>query len=90
VQEALTNILKHAQARQAEVDLRIGPSDVRIQIVDDGKGFDLSTVAARRDGGLGVMGMRERAELLGGRLQVTSGPRGTRVEALIPVGAMDA
>ena len=90
VQEALTNILKHAQARRAEVDLRMGPSDVRIRIDDDGKGFDLSTVTARRDGGLGVMGMRERAELLGGHLQVASGPRGTRVEAVIPAGAMDA
>jgi signal transduction histidine kinase len=39
---------------------------------------------------MGVMGMRERAELLGGRLEVTSGPQGTRVEAVIPVGAMDA
>ncbi|HEY6102207.1 MAG TPA: GAF domain-containing sensor histidine kinase [bacterium] len=90
VQEALTNILKHAQARRAEVDLRIGPSGVRIRIDDDGKGFDLSTITARRDGGLGVMGMRERAELLGGRLQVISDPRGTRVEAVIPVGGMDA
>jgi signal transduction histidine kinase len=90
VQEALTNILKHAQAHRAEIELDLGPSDVRIRIADDGRGFDLSTVAARRDGGMGVMGMRERAELLGGRLQVTSGPQGTRVEAVIPVGAMDA
>jgi len=90
VQEALTNILKHAQARRAEVDLRMGPSEVRVRIADDGRGFDLSAVSTRRDGGMGVMGMRERAELLGGRLEVTSGPQGTRVEAVIPVGAMDA
>lgn len=90
VQEALTNILKHAQARRAEVEIHLRPSDVRLRISDDGRGFDLSAVTARRDGGLGVIGMRERAELLGGRLQVTSGPQGTRVEAVIPVGGMDA
>ena len=90
VQEALTNILKHAQARRAEIELQMGPADVRVKITDDGRGFDLSAVTTRRDGGMGVMGMRERAELLGGRLQMTSGPEGTRVEAVIPVGAMDA
>jgi len=90
VQEALTNILKHAQARRAEIELQVGPAAVRVKIMDDGRGFDLSEVTTRRDGGMGVMGMRERAELLGGRLQMTSGPDGTRVEAVIPVGAMDA
>jgi len=90
VQEALTNILKHAQARRAEIAIHLGPSDVRVRITDDGRGFDLAAVTTRRDGGLGVIGMRERAELLGGRLQVTSGPQGTRVEAVIPTGAMDA
>ena len=90
VQEALTNVLKHAQARRAEIELQIGPSNVRVKIADDGRGFDLSAVTTRRDSGMGVMGMRERAELLGGRLQMTSGPQGTRVEAVIPVGAMDA
>ena len=90
VQEALTNILKHAQARRAAIELQMGPSDVRVTIADDGRGFDLSAVTTRRDGGMGVIGMRERAELLGGRLQMTSGPEGTRIEAVIPVGAMDA
>ena len=89
VQEALTNILKHAQARHAEIDIHLQPSDVSVRITDDGRGFDLSAVTTRRDGGLGVMGMRERAELLGGRFQVTSTPEGTRVEAVIPVGATD-
>jgi signal transduction histidine kinase len=89
VQEALTNILKHAQAQRADVTIHLRPSDVRVRISDDGRGFDLSAVTTRRDGGLGVMGMRERAELLGGRLEVSSGPQGTTVEAVIPVGAMD-
>lgn len=90
VQEALTNILKHAQAHRAEIELQMGPADVRVRIADDGRGFDISAVSTRRDGGMGLMGMRERAELLGGRLQMTSGPEGTRIEAVIPLGAMDA
>ncbi len=90
VQEALTNILKHAQARHAEITLQIGPAEVRVRVADDGRGFDLSEVVTRREGGMGLMGMRERAELLGGRLQMTSGPQGTQVDAVIPAGALDA
>lgn len=91
VQEALTNIVKHAQARHAAVDIAVTPQDVRMVITDDGRGFDLSAVATRREGGMGLLGMRERAELLGGSLRMASREGdGTRVEAVIPVGgAMD-
>jgi len=88
VQEALTNILKHAQARRAHVEIAITPAQVQVVITDDGRGFDLSGVATRREGGMGLLGMRERAELLGGTLRMASREgEGTRVEAVIPVGA---
>jgi signal transduction histidine kinase len=88
VQEALTNVVKHAQARSAAVEVAISPQDVRLTVEDDGRGVDLSRAAPRREGGMGLLGMRERAELLGGRLRLTAREGGgTRVEAVIPVGA---
>jgi len=87
VQEALTNILKHAQAHRAGVEIAVTPQAVELAITDDGRGFDLSRVATRREGGMGLMGMRERAELLGGTLHMVSrAGGGTRVEVMIPVG----
>lgn len=87
VQEALTNILKHARARHAAIEVAITPRYVSVVITDDGRGFDLSAVTTRREGGMGLLGMRERAELLGGTLRLKSGEGGgTRVEAMIPAG----
>lgn len=86
VQEALTNILKHAQAARAGIDIAVTPQAVRVAISDDGRGFNLSQVTTRREGGMGLLGMRERAELLGGTLRMSSREGGgTRVEAVIPV-----
>jgi two-component system sensor histidine kinase UhpB len=77
-QESLSNIAHHANARSVEVELSfIGRTLLRIS--DDGRGFN-----GRRNGGLGLSGMRERALLAGGRLAVWSSPgRGTRVELMI-------
>jgi len=87
VQEALTNILKHARARHAAIEVAITPQHVSLVITDDGRGFDLSAVTTRIEGGMGLLGMRERAELLGGTLRLKSGEGGgTRVEAMIPAG----
>jgi signal transduction histidine kinase len=84
VQEALTNTLRHARASSAEVLLRVDESEVRVRIRDDGRG-----AAPGRGGGHGLIGMRERATLLGGSLR--AGPRtdaaGFEVEALLPVRA---
>jgi PAS domain S-box-containing protein len=81
-QEALHNIVKHAGAREARVELvRLGP-DVRLRVTDDGHGFDPDAVP---DGHLGLAGMRARAERLGGTFGVTSGiGSGTLVEAIVP------
>jgi len=88
VQEALTNILKHAGATRATVEVANGNGRMELVISDDGRGFDPSAVTTHREGGMGLLGMRERAELLGGTLTIQSTPgAGTRLEAAIPVGA---
>jgi PAS domain S-box-containing protein len=88
VQEALTNIAKHADARQAQVELTRDDGYLCVDVVDDGKGFVPETEAEdpRRRGGIGLVSMRERAELLGGTLQIETSPgQGTRLTARIPL-----
>jgi two-component system NarL family sensor kinase len=76
-QEALANVRKHAEATRVEVALRGAPGAVSLSVQDDGVGFDLGAVGER---GHGLIGMRERARLAGGRLRITSRPgHGTRV-----------
>jgi two-component system, NarL family, sensor histidine kinase UhpB len=91
-QEALANVQKHAQARRVHVRLRFLPDAVRLDISDDGQGFDPG--ASRDDAertGLGLAGMRERASIVGGSVEVSSRPRGgTRVSARIPLQRDDA
>jgi two-component system nitrate/nitrite sensor histidine kinase NarX len=86
IQEALTNVRKHAGASTARVRIAGGASGtLTIVIEDDGRGFDPSRSAVQRDGGFGLHTMRERIELVGGSLRLDSEPgRGTRVIALIP------
>jgi signal transduction histidine kinase len=83
VQEALTNVLKHAEASRVTVRLTRGDKSVVLVVHDDGKGFD--PLAARQDG-LGLVGMRERVALLGGRFAVESSVgAGTMLRAEIPL-----
>ena len=71
IQEALTNVEKHAQATEAIVVLRCEPKgSISIGISDDGKGFSLN--AKQKGKGLGIKGMKERAALLGGKLEIKS------------------
>jgi signal transduction histidine kinase len=81
-QEAITNARKHARA--SHVHVRLGQADggYSLRIVDDGRGFDPSS--GTPEGHLGVLGMKERAELAQGWLRVSSGPGGTTVEAWLP------
>ncbi len=84
-QEGVTNILKHAGAQHVELELTYGTDSISLLLADDGAGFDSR---AHHDG-FGLLGMRERAERIGGRLLVTSMPaRGTRVETVIPRSAL--
>lgn len=90
VREALTNIEKHAQASTISISMFSYEGHVYISIADDGKGMSKdSPVAAGRSGyHQGIMGMRERAALLGGRVTFESVPgRGTRVDVDIPLPA---
>lgn len=87
-QEALTNISKHAQARQVELSLRFGPSSLELCIFDDGVGFDVKRACdrARGDDRLGLIGMQERLTAEGGFLSIDSSPgMGTRVVAQLPL-----
>ena len=90
-QEALTNVRKHARAHSVEVVLRRRGNTLTLLVRDDGQGFQRTPRLQRsQDGGTGqgLVGMRERARLLEGRLQVSSTPGGgTRVLARVPVGA---
>ena len=74
VQEALTNITRHALAKRVEISLRREGDDLLLSVRDDGRGFDLNTLHehAVAGGSLGVLGMQERATLLGGQLEIAS------------------
>ncbi len=82
VQEALTNIAKHASATNAELRIRGGEGRLDVLVADDGRGFDPTLEYS----GFGLTGMRERVELAGGELQIDSEPgAGTRVMASLPL-----
>jgi signal transduction histidine kinase len=86
VQEALTNVARHSQARNATIQLIRRKGSLRCSVRDDGSGFDVSTLGQRARGGLGLVGMRERLNAVGGKLQVRSQPgRGTELIADVPV-----
>ncbi len=88
-QEAVNNVARHAQARNARVQLRFANRKVVLDVEDDGQGFDVQEVVASTDEtrGLGLLGMKERAALFGGSVQVESRPGGgTQVHIEVPVG----
>ncbi len=83
VQEALTNVLKHAQARRVSVRVSVLDDTLVLGIDDDGRGFDPGTAPDER---FGLLGMRERVELLDGSFALDSQPgQGTRIEARLPL-----
>jgi len=87
-QEALSNVARHAEARTVHVSATFGASEFVLRVQDDGKGFSaperVSDLAAA--GHYGLMGMQERAELIGGRLSIQSAPgSGTTVELRVPL-----
>ena len=85
VQEALANVRKHAGATRVEVCLSATGGALRLQIADDGSGFETNAVPPRSRSGFGMLGMRERAHLLGGKLHVrTTAGTGTEIEAVVP------
>lgn len=84
VQEALSNVARHAEATKVTVDLRHTEQGLVVSVVDNGKGFELNKVSDVRT--LGLVGMEERARLMGGRLEVRSAPgAGTSVSLEVPI-----
>jgi len=87
VQEALSNVVKHANATTARVAIRLDVGFLELEIGDDGIGMPVALKRGYSPGHLGLTGMRERASLLGGSLDIDSTPgRGTRVIARLPCG----
>ncbi len=85
VQEALTNVIKHADASQAMVALTFGNNSVSARVVDDGSGFDLGVIAMDSRPTWGLLGMQERASLMGGNFSIDSVQgRGTEVKVTLP------
>jgi signal transduction histidine kinase len=80
-QEALTNTLKYAHARNFETRLTYKAKELRLELRDDGDGFKVKD----RHDGVGLTGMRERVEQMGGELEITSSPgKGTKVTVVLP------
>ena len=87
-QEALRNAARHAHARRVELWLRMTPGAATLEVVDDGRGFDVRRAEERRPG-MGLFSMRERVGLVNGTLALVSTPgRGTRVVATVPLGEL--
>ncbi|MFZ4578104.1 MAG: sensor histidine kinase [Myxococcota bacterium] len=85
-QEALTNAARHAEAQCIQVRLQTTETGVELTVRDDGQGFDLQKVSGA---GLGLVGMRERVELLGGRFEIDAKPgAGTRVHVVFPAAVV--
>lgn len=85
VQEALNNAVKHGHAKSVRIELQRMPLKVSCTVRDDGSGFDMRHQPSA--GGLGLIGIRERLNALGGSLRVVSGPhRGTTLLADVPLG----
>lgn len=84
LQEALSNAIKHANARHVHVVLWCGGDDLMLEVADDGRGFEVQTT--RRRGGLGLVSMEERLRLLDGELTIASTPgEGTTLRARVPL-----
>jgi signal transduction histidine kinase len=85
VQEALTNVAKHANAEHARVSVIAANGRIEVEVTDDGSGFDPQVAT----NGFGLAGMRERAQLSGGQLTVTPSPSGTIVRAAFALSELD-
>ncbi len=89
VQECLTNIHRHAQSPTAAIRLRLAPHEAALTVSDAGRGLQAAAETEEPEAairlGVGIAGMRDRIEQLGGRLTVHSGPAGTAVTATVPL-----
>jgi signal transduction histidine kinase len=86
-QEALSNVVRHSGARDADVTLTFKPQTVTLAVRDDGRGFAVPESPAEMapQGHYGLLGIHERAELIGSQLTIEAAPgRGTRLQVVVP------
>ena len=84
--ESVTNVLLHAEARRIEVALQYESDSILLRVSDDGRGFDANRPTDDAGGHLGLVSMKERAESVGGSVDILSGEEGgTEVRAYVPV-----
>jgi len=84
-QEALTNVVRHAEATSARIRVRFSEDHLNLQVSDDGRGFDARPIGGRDRSAWGLLGIEERATLLGGTATIRSHPgEGTQVEVSVP------
>jgi signal transduction histidine kinase len=89
-QEAISNIVRHAEANAVRITLEYGADVIRLVVEDNGKGFQTEEGVMAGEKSLGLIGMSERASLVGGHLHIESAPEaGTRVKVEIPLMACD-
>jgi signal transduction histidine kinase len=87
LQEALQNVARHSGAGRVEVSLLTEGDEIRLHVKDRGKGFD----PVQLSDGLGLVSMRERLRLVGGKIKISSAPGlGTEIEAAVPVRPDDS
>jgi signal transduction histidine kinase len=86
-QEALSNVARHARASRVEVRIKKLHGAIRMRITDNGKGFSATRVLnAKRQKRLGLLGMRERLEMIDGTFAIESAPgKGTTIQAQVPL-----
>jgi signal transduction histidine kinase len=91
VQEALQNVARHAQASTAWVRIEFAPTQVQVTVRDDGTGFEQDEIKASQKTSLGLIDIRERAQSIGGQLEIESAPgQGTRVRLTLPLDGRGA
>jgi len=84
-QEALNNALRHGHPRRVRISVTVADGTVRMEIADDGRGFDPTTVPGPEEGHFGLRSLRERITRLGGTLEIASSPAGTTITATVPL-----
>jgi two-component system NarL family sensor kinase len=89
-QEAMSNIVKHAQARNASLVVKLSDAAIQLDVTDDGIGIPASKLGGRNPGHIGLTGMRERITLLGGELSIECVPGHTQFTARLPIARVDA
>jgi signal transduction histidine kinase len=89
VQECLSNVHRHSGSPSAVVRIRLQPTEIQLEVSDQGKGMAPETLKAGSQAashaGLGIVGMRERMQEIGGHLELQTGHKGTTVKAFLPL-----